>query len=179
MSESENKTKTGTLLERLHDPAQLRVAVTALMLATGYLAIYWPFSAQIGDLSRQLKAEKRHIELARDVAALQLEVDSFQDRLPEKTDTNEWVQYVLGGVRLLPLKLISLDPESTPNVGPYQAVVLKIELEGGFHDLNSFLNWLASNQRLFRVNNLKLAPARDEVSVLSMQLTVMGVMGAK
>ena len=174
---AETKPKTGAMLERLYDPAQLRIAVTALMLATGYLAIYWPFSANRRPQPPVESGEAAYRAGPR-CPALQLEVDSFRDRLPQKTDTNEWVQYVLGGVRELPLKLISLDPESTPNVGPYQAVVLKIELEGGFHDLSAFLNWMASNQRLFRVNSLKLAPARDEVSVLNMQLTIMGVMGA-
>ena len=171
------KTQLATLVERLHDPLQLRVALSMLMLACGYVAVYLPFSAQIAQVTAEYTKEQRHAVLARDIAALKQEVELFSGRLPQKTDTNEWVQFVLNGVRKLPLKLVSLDPESTSPVGPYQAVVLKIELEGGFHELNSFLKWLATNERLFRVNHLKLAPARDENGVLNLQLTVMGVMG--
>ena len=35
----------------------------------------------------------------------------------------------------------------------------------------------AVNERLFRVNAIKLAPSRDDANVLTMQLTVMGLMG--
>jgi Tfp pilus assembly protein PilO len=177
MATRDTSTQWRGLVERLHDPVQLKVALTALMLALGYVAVYMPFSAQIAEISREFKQEQRQAGLTHEIEALQNEVDSFADRLPQKTDTNEWVQYVLGGVRQRPLKLVSLDPESTPNVGPYQALVLKIELEGDYGDLNAFLQWMATNQRLFRVNHMKIAPARDESGILNMQLTVMGVMG--
>jgi Tfp pilus assembly protein PilO len=174
--ESSNEKETG-LLARLHDPAQLRMILTGLMLLAGYVGIYLPFSAQIAEAQRKLAQEQTRGQTAREIEALEEQARLFKDRLPPKTDTNEWVQYVLGGVRQFPLKIISLDPGASQQVGPYQALVLEIELEGPFPALNDFLQWMAANQRLFRVNALKVAPARDDVNVLNMQLTVMGLMG--
>ena len=42
------------LLKRLHDPLQLRIGVTAIVLALGYGAVYVPMSGQIAETSRKL-----------------------------------------------------------------------------------------------------------------------------
>jgi Tfp pilus assembly protein PilO len=169
--------KVAGLIARLHDPAQLRTILSGCMLLAGYLGIYLPFSAQIVEGQRKLAKEQSQGQTARQIEGLEEQARLFKDRLPTKTDTNEWVQYVLGGVRQFPLKLVSLDPGPSQQVGPYQALVLQIELEGGFPALNDFLEWIAGNERLFRVNAIKLAPARDDNNLLQMQLTVMGLMG--
>ncbi len=165
------------LTARLHDPAQLRMVLTGFMLLVGYLGIYLPFSAQIAEAQRKLRKEQSQGQTARQIEALEEQARLFKDRLPAKTDTNEWVQFMLAGVRQFPLKLVSLDPGPSQPVGPYQALVLQIELEGAFGALNDFLQWMADNERLFRVNAIKVAPSRDDPSVLTMQLTVMGLMG--
>jgi hypothetical protein len=87
------------------------------------------------------------------------------------------MRYVLDGIRKLPLKLITLDATGTKNVGPYTAIVMNVELEGQYADLDSLLRWLETNERLFRVDELKVAPQRNGNGNLVMQVTVVGVMG--
>ena len=171
----QNKIAVAKLIERLHDPIQLRVLITALMLAVGYAGVYVPLSDRITETSRELDKELKHQALVDDVEHLKGQVDQFRARLPEDTDTNEWVQYVLGGVRKSPMKLVDLDSDSIRRVGPYEAVVLRIELEGEYQSLESFLAWLEGNERLFRMDSARIAPSRYSAGQLVMQLNLLGL----
>jgi len=111
------------------------------------------------------------------VECLRAQVEKFQNRLPQGTDTNEWINYVLCGTRRFPLKLIHLDTDPSRRVGPYEMVVLHVKLEGRHADLDSFLHWLESNERLFRVESVDVSSARCQEGRLAMQLTVLGMKG--
>lgn len=165
------------LLTRLQNPVQLRVFITALVVLGGYLGIYGPLNGEIADTSEQLARARKRLDLTRDIEYLRGQFNRFQARLPHKTDTNEWVQYVLGGIRELPVKMVALDSKAPRDVGPYKAVVLQMELEGKFSDLHSFIRWLEVNERFFRVDGLSFTPHRKQGGLVTMQLTVLGVMG--
>ena len=162
------------LVDRLHDPVQLRVFITVAMVAVGYFGIHVPLGGRIEKTGRRLNEERKRQILATDIELLRAEVESFQPRLPRDTDTNEWVQYVLEGVRKFPLRLTNLGSDSPRRLGPYEAVVLHVELAGRYQDLDSFLYWLESNRRLFRVDSAKIMPPRGESGKLVMQLTLLG-----
>lgn len=176
MQDNDKKAGFGKLLEQLHDPLRLRVLVTGIMLAVGYAGIYMPLSGRIEETTRKLNREHKRLALCNEIEQLRAEVAKFQARLPENTDSNEWMQYVLGGVRQFPAKLINLDLGDPQRVGPYSAVVFHIELEGGFQELDVFLQWLESNPRIFRVDSAKIIPARRDEGLV-MQLTVLGMKG--
>jgi Tfp pilus assembly protein PilO len=167
----------GQLLERLQNPAQLRACLTGALLVVGYLAIYMPLSADIEQTTTKLTSEKKQLELARDVQHLRAQYAMIKRRLPKKSDINEWVEYVLTGSRRFPLRLVTLDKDPVRDVGPYKAVVLRIELEGAFLDMNAFLAWLETNERLMRVDSVRIQPHRSGNGLLVMQVTVLGVMG--
>jgi Tfp pilus assembly protein PilO len=167
----------GRLINRLYDPLQLRVFLTGTVLVAGYLAIYSPLSDRIEASSRQLTAETKRLDLAREIEHLRSQFAKFKDRIPEKSDAKEWVQYVLDGMRRFPLKLVTLDSEPLKEVGPYKAVSLRIELEGSFPDMNGFLEWLETNDRLFRIDQVRIQPHRSGNGAMVMQLNVLGVMG--
>ncbi len=177
MPRSDTRIDLKELVRRLHDPFQLRVFITGLALAVGYVAVYMPFNRHIEETTRKVNYEQRRENLAVEIEQLRAQVEGFQARLPEETDSNEWMQYVLGAIRKTPLRLASLDSEDPQRVGPYEAVVLQLELEGAFEDLDSFLHWVESNERLFRVDSAKIAPPRDENGKLSMKLTLLGLKG--
>jgi len=170
------KAELAKLIERLHDPLQLRVFVTGCILLVGYVGLYMPLSSRIDDTARKLSKERARYALIEEVEGLRAEVDKFQARLPEKTDTNEWVQYVLEGSREFPIKLVNLGTRSPERVGPYEAVVLQVEVAGTFQELDSFLHWLETNERLFRVDSARIARARTENSLV-MQFTLLGMKG--
>ncbi|HEV3258171.1 MAG TPA: GspMb/PilO family protein [Gemmataceae bacterium] len=166
------------LLERLHNPVQLRAAVTGLALLAGYLGIYLPFSSQIAAATSRLTTAQKRLRLARDIERLRAQSTGFQHRLRDNPDATEWVQYVLAGISNFPgLKQPDVHPEPPQAIGPYKALALKIALEGTFQDLTAFLRWLETNERLFRVDALTITPHPAGNGSLLMQLTVVGVMG--
>jgi Tfp pilus assembly protein PilO len=177
MAPTDKKTAFRALMELKERPNALRTLLTGLMLLVGYLGVYTPLSARIDETTLQLDKERKRQELCSQVECLRAQVDRFRSRLPGKTDSNEWVQYVLGGIRKLPLKMLALNSGVPQRLGPYEAVVLKLELEGGFRDLDAFLHWVETNQRLFRVDALKIAPGRGDDSRLVMQMTLLGLGG--
>lgn len=166
------------LLERLHNPVQLRAAVTALVLLAGYAGIYLPLSSQITAASGRLTAAEKRLRLARDIEQLRAQCTSFKDRLRNKPDPREWLQYVLTGIETVPgLTQTAVRPKPPEAIGPYKAVTLEIGLEGSFGDLSAFLRWLETNERLFRVDALTITPNQAGNGSLHMQLIVVGVMG--
>ncbi len=163
------------LLEQLHDPVRLRVCVIAAVLAAGYVAIYSPMYGKIVDTTKELKREKNMLALATKMEGLQKQYDKFKDRIPEQTDSKEWVQYMLDGIRRFPLELARFDCREPSQVGPYQAITLKIELEGSFMNMDKFLRWLETNPRLLRVDEMTVAPARSEDADNVLRLTILGL----
>jgi Tfp pilus assembly protein PilO len=164
------------VLERLHDPIQLRAVVTATVLLSAYAAIYVPLSSEIADATASIEQQQKLCQLAADVEHLRAQYKSFADRLPAQSDSKEWVQYVLSGIRRFPLRLTTLDCDPPRDMGPYKAVVLRIELEGSFPDMDGLLRWLESNRRLLRIDSVRIAPSHSSRDALGLQLTVLGVM---
>lgn len=168
--------RTSNFIKSLHNPTRLRTLVTVVVLLVAYGAVYSPLSGQIDDASRTLIEQKKRLELARDIERLRKQHEAFRNRLPTKSDTNEWVEYVLTGVRRFPLKLVALDSDPIRDIGPYKAVVLRAELEGAFPDVDGFLRWIESNERLFRIDMVRIQPHRSAAGTLILQLTILGVM---
>lgn len=165
------------LQNRLKDPFQLRVICCAVALVAGYAGIYSPLSSEIDSTRKQVRAEMRRLEVATQVMSMRRQLALVDGRIPEDTDTNEWISYIVAGVRDTTLKLQRLDPEEQVGVGPFQAVKLNIAVEGDYAELDTFLHWLETNSRLFRVDSVKITAPRASRGSLVMNLTVLGLMG--
>ena len=85
------------------------------------------------------------------------------------------MQSVLSGMRKYPLQLITLDPDKTRELGPYKAVVLKVGLEGSLADINAFMKWLETNERLIRIDAVSVQQVRNKTGALMATLTIVGV----
>ncbi len=164
------------LLDRLRDPMQLRIFVIATVLLVAYAGTYAPLSGKIADATAEINREQGLCQLANDVEHLRIQYQSFADRLPKQGDSNEWVEYLLGGIRRFPLRKTKLDCDPVRDVGPYKAVVLRVELEGSFFAMDALLRWLDSNPRLLRVDSLRIVASPNHPGNLVMQLTVLGLM---
>lgn len=161
--------------ERLRDPWRMRLAVTAFLLTVGYAAIYAPLSGRLEQAQWQLNQERQRRDIHQDVEVLRSQVEMFESRLPQDSDTNQWVQYVIDGVRQHPVKLVNLDSVPSRSVGRYQAVAMRIDLEGRMHDLDALLHWLETNERLFRIDSAMIEPSREDGTRRSMHITLLGL----
>ena len=170
-----------------HDPLKLRVTVIGIVIAAAFFGVYAPLAEKIAKTTKMLKNERKLGELATQIEQMQKQCDSFKNRLPQQVDTKEWMQYVLDGVRGLPLKLTKLDCTPAAKIGPYQAVTLQIVVEGSYYDLDQFLRWLETDQRLFRTDQISINLLRSKKKTSSdvetnkddmvMLLTVVGMAG--
>jgi Tfp pilus assembly protein PilO len=163
------------LLRRLHDPLQLRLGATAILLAVAYGAVYVPLSAQVAETSQKLEQDRRRLALAGSIEQLEKQYRRFRERIPQHVDSEEWVQYLLDGIRQFPLVMTTLDRRPPRRAGPYQVVVLHVEVRGTYFDLDAFVRWLESNQRLLHVDSMKLSPSGGDVMTLN--LVVSGLTG--
>jgi Type II secretion system (T2SS), protein M subtype b len=167
------------LFARMHDPFQLRAALSLALLAAWYLAGYTPMSDRIAATAAQLDRDRRRLALATEVDALRVGASEFADRLPPRGDPNEFPQYVLDGIRSLPLKLLSLALDPTRDAGPYQVAAVRVDVEGKYEGIDALLTWVESNPRLLRVDSLKIAPDSKQPDVLKVQMGILGLMGAE
>ena len=167
------------LVDRMHDPLQLRAALSLTLMASWYLAGYTPMSARVAATTVQLDRDRKRLALATEVETLRAVASDFADRLPPRSDPNEFPQYVLDGVRSFPLKLLSLAPDPPRDAGPYQVDAVRVELEGQYEGVDALLRWIESNRRLLRVDNLKITPDSKQPDVLKVQMGVLGLMGAE
>jgi Tfp pilus assembly protein PilO len=185
MSAMESQDRRGgqksNLLERLHNPTELRLCVMAVMLGIGYVAVYLPFDASIAATTRKLAEARKRLTLADEVEVLRREFRTVQPRIPSNPDVSEWLQYVLSGLRQSPIRLDSFNPDPPKALGNYQLLTIKIRASGSFADLDQFIYWLESNPRLFRVDNVKMsmgdAKAAMKTGDVSADIVVVGVMG--
>ena len=175
MLSEQRRAELQKLVESLRDPLRLRILVTCLALAVAYFAVYSPLNGKIQRQTRRLNEERQREKLAQEVEFLRAQVDTFEQRLQAGSDANEWVQYALDGIRALPIQLVNFDSDSTQRVGPYEAVVFRVEVSGDADGLDALLHWLETNERLFRVDSLKIEPARRQDELRVMQVTFLGL----
>jgi hypothetical protein len=153
------------------------VFLTATVLAVAYLGFYSPLSSQFDRSRQEFDAQLRRFVVISDIERLREQYKLFKGRLSPKPDANEWVHYLLDGVRQYPLKVLMLDPDKVRDVGPYKAVVLRVDLEGSLADIHKFINWLETNERLIRIDALSIQPIRNKNGALMASFTIVGMMG--
>jgi hypothetical protein len=175
MPSEEKLNELRKLLDTLRNPVRLRMAVTGLVLAVAYFAIYEPLSGKIDVATRRVKQEQQREELSKDVEFLRAQAPMFDPRLQADSDSQEWLQYTLDGIRGLPIQLVNFDSSGERRVGPFTALVFRIEVRGQAHGLDSLIDWLETNPRMFRIDTLKIEPARGQQDQRFLQMTLLGL----
>ncbi len=159
-------------VKHLSDPIKLRLTVIGLSIVVGMFAIYNPMSKKIQAGRSGLSAEKRRFEAVRDVEILRKEIESYDPRIPQQSDTNEWVQYILDGLRETRLKLRDMESRQPMKVGPFRTVTLSVEVEGVYPKLQQFVEWLETSDRLLRVDSIRFEKQPD---TLVMKVIILGL----
>jgi len=159
-------------VKHLSDPAKLRLTVVGVGIVIALFMIFNPLSKKILQGRKALSAEKRRFEAVREVEILRKEIDAYAHRIPENSDTNEWVQYILEGLRETRLKLRDMESRQPMKVGPFRTVTLSIEVEGVYSKLGQFVEWLETSDRLLRVDSIRFEKQPD---TLVMKVIILGL----
>lgn len=178
--------KTSKLQELFAHPLRLRAVVSLAMVASWYVLAYMPMAGQIEAITAQLKVDRERVAIAKQVDVLRKESDEIKNRIPPKANQSEWLQFLMGIVRANPVKLISLNPVASREVGPYKLLAFRIVIEGQYPDICKFLKEIESNRRLVRVESIRIAEkavdpsaretAKSDAPVTEMSLTVLGIL---
>jgi hypothetical protein len=176
--------KTGPAKSNWHEslhrhPNRFRAILTLSLVAFWYFACYQPIVGQIDETRQQYEIERKRLALAEQIEELRKQTQSFADRLPKVVDQNAALQYLIDGVRALPLKLINLEPKMPKDVGPYKSVVADLTVEGNYADAERLLRWVEGNpKRLYRVDAIRLDPSKPmpgQPRRYKMQILIVGV----
>ena len=141
--------------EFLSDPVKLRLATVATLVAVVIVGGYMPLSKQIHEAQKRLADERERNGQITDVEKLQKQADAYRGRVSQGADTNDWVQYILGGLGQFSVKLRNMESREPKRVGPYRTVTLDMEIEGTYPQLRAFVEWLEQSDRLLRVDSVR------------------------
>ncbi|SIO12658.1 hypothetical protein SAMN05444166_2593 [Singulisphaera sp. GP187] len=166
----------------LRSPFKLRAVVGATLLGTWYFVLYQPIVAQISTMTQRLNTDRKRLELATTIEDLQLLTRRFQEKVTQSSDQNEVVQYLMGGIRQRPIKLVSLVPMSTSELGDYRLVQVSISVEGSYTNMEALMRWIEADPHLFRIEQFQFGLARTQSTskpdgLYSLNLTVVGIFG--
>jgi Tfp pilus assembly protein PilO len=185
MNKSDSKAnKSRLLLEQLRHPIKLRLVLNLTILAAWYFLFYSPLSDEMALTRTRTSKEQKRITTAREVEVVRKSLVAYKDRVPVKSDLNELIHYVMGRIRSSPLKLVDLQPDKAKAIGPYDAIALRLTMEGTCQEIDELLAWVQKERRLLRVDSLSLAPSTKgmvkhqgkEPLKLNIQLTLTGLM---
>ncbi|MFA5293671.1 MAG: hypothetical protein WC496_11660 [Phycisphaerae bacterium] len=161
------------LFERhLGSPVKMRLATMGGLLVLTIVLVYMPLSKEIKKSKKLLSSEKERNSCIMEHEKLQKQVEIFHSIIGEKSDTNEWVQYLLDGMRKFPVKLKGMESKQQRKVGPYRAAALSMEIEGTFAELKKYVEWVESSPRLVRIDTLQI---EQRSSGLLLKILVLGI----
>jgi len=175
MSEKTSKSSVPRqVLTLLRNPTRLRLALSAAILLSWYFGVYSPTSEYMTLASTRTDSERKRAVTAREIEKLRSILTPCQDRIPDQAGLNELIQYVMAHVRTLPINLIDLKPGKVKDHGPYDNLSLRLQFESTYEDLDALLHWVETNQRLLRVDTLKIDPAKEK-NRLTVQLELVSL----
>jgi Tfp pilus assembly protein PilO len=182
--QSSSSTSLTRLADLLRHPLKLRLVICPVILGGWYLLYFSPLSDDMVATQARIEKERKRIVVARQVEEARKSLSVYRGRVPANSDTNELMQFVMSRIRKSPLKLLDLNPETSKNLGPYDAIALRLTLEGTYTQLHELLNWIQNEPRLLRVETLSLTSARNtakkkhenEPVKLAIRLSLAGLM---
>jgi Tfp pilus assembly protein PilO len=175
---NEKKAKTEykqVILEQLRQPLKLRLLLCSAIITGWYVLFFSPLSEQTTAATGKIVTERKRVATARQIEQLKKAMAPYKGRVHAGTDINELMQHVIAHMRSSPLKLLDLKPEKPKDLGPYETLGLKLTLEGRFADFDEFLKWVETDQRLLRIDTIKLDPVTKDPGRLAAQVVLLSL----
>jgi Tfp pilus assembly protein PilO len=164
------------LEQHLSDPIKLRLMTAGGLLLLSVVLIYMPLSKKIDENKRLLAAEKERNSYIVDYEKLQKQAESFQSLIGDKCDTNEWANYLLGGLGKYQVKLRGMESKQPRKVGPYGAAAFSLDIEGEYSELKNYIEWVESSPRLIRIDTMQF---EKRPKGLKMKILILGIIPKK
>jgi Tfp pilus assembly protein PilO len=163
------------ILRQLRQPLKLRLLLCVVVITLWYVLFFSPLSEQTAATTAKIITERKRVATAREIDQLKKAMAPFKGRVPAGSDANELMRHVIAQIRSSPLKLLDLKPEKSKDLGPYEAISLKLTLEGRFPEIDEFLRRVEIDERLLRIDAIKLDPVAKDPGRLTAQVSLVGL----
>ena len=176
MNEKQAKTDyKQVILNQIRQPLKLRLLLCSAIITGWYVLFFSPLSEETTAATAQMVTERKRVATARQIEQLKKAMAPYKGRVHAGTDIHELMQHVIAHMRTSSLKLLDLKPEKSKVVGPYETMGLKLTLEGRFADGDEFLKWVETDQRLLRIESIKLDPVTKDPGQLAGQVVLLSL----
>jgi Tfp pilus assembly protein PilO len=163
------------ILNQLRQPFKLRLLLCITVITSWYVFFFSPLSQETTATTATIIRERKRVATAREIDQLKKAMAPFKGRVPAGSDANELMRHVIARIRTTPLKLLDLKPEKSKDLGPYETLAIKLTFEGKFAEIDSFLAEVEIDERLLRIDSIKLDPAAKDPSRLAAQVTLVSL----
>jgi Tfp pilus assembly protein PilO len=176
MNEKQAKTDyKQAILNQIRQPLKLRLLVCFTIIAGWYFLFFSPLSEQTTAATAKVIVERKRVATARQIEQLKKAMAPYKGRVHAGADIHELMQHVIAHMRSSPLKLLDLKPEKPKVLGPYETLGLKLTMEGPFAGVDEFLKWVETDQRLLRIESIKLEPIIKDAGQISAQVVLLSL----
>ena len=163
------------ILEQLRQPLKLRLLLCFAIITGWYFLFFSPLSEQTTANTAKIVMERKRVATARQIEQLKKAMVPYQGCIPAGADLAELIRHLIDHMRSSPLKLLDLKPEKPKDLGPYETLGLQLTLEGRFAEIDEFLRWVETDQRLLRIDKIKLDPTRKDPNRLAAQIVLLSL----
>jgi Tfp pilus assembly protein PilO len=163
------------ILNQVRHPLKLRLLLCGAIITGWYVLFFSPLSEETVATTAKIVSERKRVAGSRQIEQLKKALAPYKGRVPAEAGLNELMQYVIARMRSSPLKLLDLKPEKSKDLGPYEALGLKLTLEGRFAEFDEFLNWVETDERLLRIDAIKLDPVTNDPGRLAAQVVLLSL----
>ncbi|HKI21171.1 MAG TPA: type 4a pilus biogenesis protein PilO [Isosphaeraceae bacterium] len=175
---NEKKAKTDykqAILAQLRQPLKLRLLLCFAIITGWYVLFFSPLSEKTAATTAKIISERKRVAASRQIEQLKKAIVPYKGRVPAGADLNELMQHVIAHMRSSPLKLLDLKPEKSKDLGPYETLGLKLTMEGRFAEIDEFLKWVENDERLLRIETIKLDPLAKDPGRLAAQVVLLSL----
>jgi Tfp pilus assembly protein PilO len=163
------------VLNQLRHPLKLRLLLCVGSMAAWYVVFFSSLSDDTAAATARISRERARVATARQIEQLKKSMAPFKGRVLAGADISELMNHVIIHMRTSPLKLLDLKPEKSKDLGPFEALGLKLALEGRYSEIDDFLKWVETDQRLLRIDAIKLDPLAKDPSRLTAQVVLVSL----
>jgi len=123
----------------------------------GWQRVHGPAEARLGEVTKQLAAERETHRVREQVAGLLRETEEFRKRLAPEPDSAWLVREVGKLAEAAQIELTSIAPQSPKPVQEFTGLAVAVQFSSSYHELGRFLSVIESSYAFIRVDELSIA----------------------
>ncbi len=114
------------------------------------------YKAQYSKVQNLREYVKDYDRIIREKDSLLALWEVTQKYLPQEEKMEEWLSQITGMAITSGVQIISFKPQSPSQKELYLEYPINLEIRGGFHELGTFISFIANSERIMSVDNLQI-----------------------